>query len=113
MKKPLDYYGLDFVDTYKILTSHWLEFTLIDLATFLEGVQPFFLTLKLRIKKNNNVWFLKSVLGQIVMQLILNIPEIKANGRTFSNKTPHRIGISHTEEAHFLVKNGMQITRHM
>lgn len=28
------------------------------------NVQPFFLTLKLKVKKNNNVWFLKTLVGK-------------------------------------------------
>jgi hypothetical protein len=117
MRKPVDCYSFDVVNTYKTVTSHWPIFTSTDLAAFPEGLHPFFLTLKSRIKKGDNVWFLKilvgkNMLGQTVKQLILNMPEIKANGRNFSNKTPRRIGISRMEEAMVPVEKGMRITGH-
>jgi hypothetical protein len=76
MKKPLDYYSLYVIDTYITLTFHWPIFKPSNIAAFLEGVQLFFLTPKLRTKKNNDVWFLKTPVGknplnQTVKQLML------------------------------------------
>ena len=81
----------DVLKTYKTLTTHWPLFSLDELAIFLSSVQPFFLTLKLKVKKNDNVWFLKilvekNTLGQTVKQIILSTPEIEVKERTFSNK---------------------------
>jgi hypothetical protein len=81
------------------------------------SVQPFFLTPKLKVKKNDDVWFLKTpvgknTLGQTVRQIILSTLGIDPKGRNFSNKTPRRIGISRMEEALVQVEKGMRITGH-
>jgi hypothetical protein len=117
MRKPVDCYSEDVLQTYKTLTAHWPVFNTNELAVFPSSVQPFFLTPKLKIKKNDDVWFLKTpmgknTLGQTVKQIILSTPGIEPKGRTFSNKTPHRIGISRMEEAQVLVEKGMRITGH-
>jgi hypothetical protein len=117
MRKPVDCYSEDVVNTYKTLTAHWPIFCLKELAMYADCVQPFFLTPKSRPKLTNEVWFLKTpvgknTLGQTVKNIILATPEIKANGRIFSNKTPRRIGISRMEEAEVPIDKGMRITGH-
>jgi hypothetical protein len=117
MRKPVDCYSEDVVNTYKTLTAHWPIFTLQELAIFVDCVQPFFLTPKSRPKLTDEVWFLKTpvgknTLGQTVKNIILATPEIKANGRIFSNKIPCRIGISRMEEAQVPIDKGMRITGH-
>jgi hypothetical protein len=117
MRKPIDTYSKDVVNTYKTLVSHWPEFNKKDL----EGkpyysVQPFFLTPKLKVKKNENVWFLntpigKNTLSKICKELIEGAG-IEAKGRVFSNKTPRRIGILRMEDAHVPIEKGMRITGH-
>jgi hypothetical protein len=92
-------------------------FSPADLALFPKSLQPFFLIPKSKTKKIDDVWFLKTpvgknTLGQTVKQLILNTPEIKANGRVFSNKTPRQIAISRMEEALVPVEKKMRITSH-
>ena len=69
-------------------------FNLDELAMFPDSVQPFFLISKLKVKKNDNVWFLKTPIGkntlcQMVKQIILSTLGIEAKGRNFSNKIPH------------------------
>lgn len=91
MRKPVDCYSNDVLETYKTLTAHWPVFSLDELAVFLGSVQPFILTSKLKVKKNENVWFLKipvgkNILGQTVKQIILSTPRIEVKGRHFSNK---------------------------
>jgi hypothetical protein len=93
MRKPVDCYLDDVLQTYKTLTAHWPVFTLEELAVFSGSVQPFFLTPKLKVKKSDNMWFLKTLvgkntLGQKVKQIILATPEIEPKGRNFSNKKP-------------------------
>jgi hypothetical protein len=117
MRKPVDCYSFDVLNTYKTLTSHWPLFSPADLALFPKSLQPFFLIPKSKTKKIDDVWFLKTpvgknTLGQTVKQLILNTPEIKANGRVFSNKTPRQIAISRMEEALVPVEKKMRITSH-
>jgi hypothetical protein len=72
---------------------------------------------KLKPKKNDEVWFLKTlvgknILGQTVKQPILNTPRIGAKGRVLSNKMPHQIGILCMEEAQVPIEKGMRITGH-
>lgn len=91
MQKPMDCYSDDVLKTYKKLTAQWPLFSLDGLAIFLGSVQPLFLTPKLKVKKNDDVWFLKipvgkNILGQTVKQIILNTPGIEVKGRTISNK---------------------------
>jgi hypothetical protein len=117
MHRPVDCYLEDVINTYKTLMAHWPLFSSKDLGVFSDRVQPFFLTPKLKPKKSDGIWFLKTLvgvitLGQIVKQIILSIPGIEANGRNFSNKTPHRIGISRIEEAQVPIDKGMRITSH-
>ena len=117
MRKPVDCYSADVLLTYKTLTAHWPVFNGDELTVFPDSVQPFFLTPKSKLKRNEEVWFLKNpvgknTLGQTVKNIILSTPGIDPKGRTFSNKTPHRIGISRMEEAQVLVEKGMRITGH-
>ena len=117
MRKPVDCYSEDVLQTYKTLTVHWPVFNVDELVVFPNSVQPFFLTPKLKIKNNEDVWFLKTpvgknTLGQTVKQIILSTPGIDPKGRTFSNKTPRHIGISRMEEAQVPVEKGMCITSH-
>jgi hypothetical protein len=118
MRKPVDYYSNDVLETYKTLTAHWPLFSSDDLAVFPGSVQPFFRTPKLKVKKNDDVWFFKTpvgknTLGQTVKQIILSTPGIGSKGRNFSKKMPRRIGISCMEEAMVPVEKGMRITGHM
>ena len=93
MRKPVDTYSKDVVNTYKTLVSHWPEFTAEDLeGKPFNGVQPFFLTPRLKIKKNENVWFLKTAVGKNTLSKIckelIEAAGIDPKGRVFSNKTP-------------------------
>jgi hypothetical protein len=102
---------------YKTITAHWPFFSSDDLAIFAGSVQPIFFTPKLRVKRNDDVWFLKTpigknTLGQMIRSIILSTPGIEPKGRTFSNKTPRRIGISRMEEAQVPIEKGMLITGH-
>jgi hypothetical protein len=116
MRKPVDTYSPDVVKTYKTLVSHWPEFSVEELSVKpYDGVQPFFLTPKLKVKKNDVVWFLKRPVGKNSLSKIckelIEGASIDARGRVFSNKIPRRIRISRMEDAHVLVKKGMR--RHM
>jgi hypothetical protein len=65
MRKSLNTYSLDIIKTYKTLVSHWPEFSMEDLAVKpFDGLQAFFLTSKLKLKKNDTVWFLKTLVGK-------------------------------------------------
>ena len=64
MRKPVDCYSEDVLQTYKTLTVHWPVFNADELVVFPNSVQPFFLTPKLKIKKNEDVWFLKTPVGK-------------------------------------------------
>ena len=62
-------YSEDVLQTYKTLMAHWPVFNADELAVFPNRVQPFFLTPvfltpKLKIKKNKDVWFLKTPVGK-------------------------------------------------
>jgi hypothetical protein len=100
------------------LVSHWPEFSADDLNVKpFDGVQPFFLIPKHKVKMTNTVWFLKTpvgknTLGRICKDLIDGTAGIEANGRVFSNKTPRRIGISQMEDAYIPVEKAMRITGH-
>jgi hypothetical protein len=118
MRKPVDTYSPNVVNTYKVLVSHWPEFSADDLNVKpFNGVQPFFLTPKQKIKTIDTVWFLKTpigknTLGHICKDLIKGIAGIEANVRIFSNKTPRRIGISRIKDAYVPIEKGMRITGH-
>jgi hypothetical protein len=117
IRKHVDTYSKDVVNTYKTLVSHWPLFSAEDLAGKpYYGVQPFFLTPKLKLKKNDDVWFLKIPVGKTSLSKIckelIEGAGIDAKGRVFSNKTPRRIGISRMEDAHVPVEKGMHITGH-
>ena len=117
MRRPVDTYSRDVVSTYKTLVSHWPDFSVEELAGKpFDGVQPFFLTPKLKVKKSDSVWFLKMPVGKNTLSKIckelIEGAGIDAGGRVFSNKTPRRIGISRMEDAHVPVEKGMRITGH-
>jgi hypothetical protein len=117
MRKPIDTYFPYVIRTYKALVSHWPEFSVEELAVKpFDGVQPFFLTPKLKLKSSNSVWFLKTPVGKntlnkICKELIEGVG-IKAKGRVFSNKTPRRIGISRMEAVYVPIEKGMYIMGH-
>jgi hypothetical protein len=80
-------------------------------------LQPLFLTSKSRFKVTDPVWFQKfpvgkNTLGKTVKTLVEGTPSINKEGRTFTNKTPRRIGISRIEEGLVPVEKGMRITGH-
>ena len=81
-----------------------------------DGVQPFFLMLKLKLKSSNSVWFLKILVGKNTLSKIckelIEGAGIKVKGCMFSNKTLQHIGISRMEVAHVLIEKGMRITGH-
>ena len=115
--RPVDTYSPDIVKTYKTLVSHWPEFFVEELVVKpFDVVQPFFLTPKLKVKKSDSVWFLKTPVGKNTLSKIckelIEGARIDAERRVFSNKTPRRIGILRMEDAHVLVKKGMLITGH-
>jgi hypothetical protein len=118
MRKPVDTYSPDVVNTYKVLVSYWPEFSVDDLNVKpFDGVQSFFLTSKQKVKTTDTMWFLKTpvgknILGRICKDLIEGRAGIEANGRVFSNKTSRRIGILRMEDAHVPVEKGMRITSH-
>jgi hypothetical protein len=117
MRKPIDMYSPDVIRTYKALVSHWPEFPVEELAVKpFDGVQPFFLTPKLKLKSSDYVWFLKTPIGKNTLSKIckelIEGAGIEAKGCEFSNKTPRRIGISKMEVALVPVEKGMRITGH-
>jgi hypothetical protein len=64
-------YSPDVIRTYKALISHWLEFSVEELAVKpFDGVQPFFLTPKLKLKSSDSVWFLKTPVGKNTLNKI-------------------------------------------
>ncbi|KAG0593937.1 hypothetical protein M758_UG033200 [Ceratodon purpureus] len=76
-----------------------------------------FLMLKLKIKKNDIVWFQprpvgKNTLCHMVKNLIESTLGIDIAGCKFSNKTPHRMDITWMEEVHILSEKGMAVTGH-
>ena len=76
-----------------------------------------FLVPKPKIKKLDSVWFLKSPvgknpLGKTVKSLVEGTPEINSVGRSFTNKTARRIGITRMEEGMVPVEKGMLVTGH-
>jgi hypothetical protein len=117
MQKPVDMYSPDVIRTYKAVVSHWPEFSAEELAVKpFNGIQPFFLTPKLKLKSSDSVWFLKTpveknTLSKICKELIEGAG-IEAKGRMFSNKIPRRIGISRMEATHVPIEKGMRITGH-
>jgi hypothetical protein len=102
-----------------ILVSYWLEFSAEDLRVKpFDGVKPFLLTLKLKLKRDDSIWFLKTPIGKnslsrICKDLIEGTTRIKSKGCIFSNKTPRYIGILRMKHAQFPVEKGICITRHM
>lgn len=78
---------------------------------------PVFLMPKLKIKRNDIVWFQprpvgKNTLCHMVKNLIESTPGIDLAGRMFTNKTPRRMGITRMEEAHIPSEKGMAVTGH-
>jgi hypothetical protein len=76
-----------------------------------------FLVPKPKFRSTDQVWFLKSPvgknpLGRTVKALVEGTERINKEGRTFTNKTPRRIGISRMEEGLVPVEKGMRITGH-
>jgi hypothetical protein len=113
--KPVDTYSKDMVNNNKTLVSHWPEFSAEDLAEKpFYDVQPFFLTPKLKLKKNNDVWFLKTPMGKNSLSKIckelIEGAGIEAMDWVFSNKAPRHIGILRMEDAHVPIEQGMRIT---
>lgn len=81
----------------------------LDVKPF-DGVQPFFLTSKLKLKKNDTMWFMKTRVGKnsltkICKDLIEGVG-IDAKGQAFSKKIPCKIGISKIKDAHIPLKKG-------
>jgi hypothetical protein len=117
MYKLVDGYNCDVVNTFKTLVSYWLVFTKDDLASCKNHMQSFFLTPHYRIKKNDHVWFPKTLLGKeklgnIVKCLVEGTPVIATNGHAFLNKMQRRLGMSQMDDALVHVKKRMQITSH-
>jgi hypothetical protein len=99
MRKPIDTYSPDVSRSYKALASHWPEFSVEELVVKpFDGVQPFFLTPKLKLKNSESVWFLKTLVGKNKLSKIckelIEGAGIEAKGRVLSNKIPRHIGIS-------------------
>ena len=117
LRRPVDCYCVDVILTYKTLISHWPSFTSEEIAQFPNRSQPLFLTPKSKFKIADPVWFQKSpvgknTLGKTVKALVDGTPGISKEGRTFTNKTPRRIGITRMEESLVPVEKGMRITGH-
>ena len=71
MRKPVDMYSLDVIRTYKVLVSHWLEFSIEELAMKpFNGIHHFFLTPKLKLKSSDSVWFLKTLVEKNTLSKI-------------------------------------------
>jgi hypothetical protein len=73
---------------------------------------------KLKFKNCDQVWFLKSHVGEdplerTVKMLVESTLRINTKGLTFINKTLRHIGITRMEEGMVSVEKGMRITRHM
>jgi hypothetical protein len=112
MRREVDCYCDDVVNTYKILSLHWPSFS-VD--SFKNRQQPLFL-IPMKVKKGDSVWFLKKAVGKnalgATMRTVVEAAGIDKRGRIITNKTMRRIGISQMEEAGVLVEKGMRITGH-
>jgi hypothetical protein len=76
-----------------------------------------FLVPKPKFKISDQVWFLKFLVGKLLLgktvkTLVEGHLEIKTEGRTFTNKIARPIGITRIEEGLVLVEKGMRITSH-
>jgi len=118
MRKHVDVYCKDVVDTFKILKSHWPLFTKKKLEEKFDGQpHPVFLQPKARVKKGDQVWFQKSAIGRNTLGkscklLIEATPGIHHNGRVFTNKTTRRMAITRMEEGLVPAEKAMKITGH-
>ena len=113
----MDCYCKDVILTYKTLISHWPTFNAEEIAQFPNRSQLLFLTPKSKFKVTDSAWFQKSpvgknTLGKTVKTLVEGTPGISKEGRTFTNKTPRRIGITQMEEGLVPVEKGMRIIGH-
>ena len=79
MPQPINCYCPDLLATYKALRSHWLRMSQKDLLKF-DGVQPVFLRPKMKLKKNNDVWFLKMAVGKNTLDIVVKLLIEEANG---------------------------------
>jgi hypothetical protein len=115
MRREVDCYCDDVVNTYKILSHHWPSFSVDDLDSFKNRQQPLFLIPR-KDKKGDSVWFLKKAVDKnaldTTMRTVVEAVGIDKRGRIITNKTMWRIGISRMEEAGVPVEKGMRITGH-
>lgn len=116
MRRPVDCFSADVVETYKILSSHWPSFSRDELEVLFKGShQPLFLVPK-KVKAGDDVWFLKKPVGKNslggTMKMLVESAGIDPRGRVITNKMMRRIGISRMEEAGVPVEKGMRITGH-
>ena len=117
MRQPINCYCPDLVATYTALRSHWPSMSQKDLLKF-DGVQPVFLRPKMKLKKNDDVWFLKTAvgkntLGTIIVKLLLEeTPGINVGDRVFTNKSARRLGVTRMEESLVPIEKSMRMTGH-
>jgi hypothetical protein len=115
MQRPVKCFSMDVVRMYKILSSHWPQFSHEELEVLFRGSQPLFLVPK-KVKISEDIWFLKKVVEKNTlggtMRTLVEAVGIETKGRVITNKTMCHIGISCMEEAGIPVEKGMRITGH-
>jgi len=117
LRKPIDCYQHDLINTFKEMMMHRPIFSHENLAKFEGEPEPLFLQPKLKIKRKDNIWFLKKAVGKntlakVTLSLIEQTEGIIIGNRRFSNKSARRIGISRMEESLVHVEKGMMTTGH-
>ena len=116
MHRPINCFLSDVVATYRILSSHWPQFSNEELGVLFKGSQQLLFLIPKKIKKEDEVWSLKKLVGKNVMggtiRMLAKIIGIDTRGRIITNKTMYKIGISRMEEVGVPVEKGMRITCH-
>ena len=95
------------------MMQHWPQFTDSDLKAFGGMPPPLFLRLKLKVKKSDNVWYLKTPMGRNNLEGVTKLMAQSANiDKNVSNKTGRHIGTTRMEQALVPVNVACERTGH-
>ena len=112
-RKPVDCYDENIILTYRILMQHRPQFTDADLRAFGSMPAPLFLRPKLKFKKSDNIWFLKTAVGRNMLVGVTKLLAQSANiDKNVTNKTGRHIGMTCMEQAFVPVNVACERTGH-
>ena len=93
--------------------QHRPQFTDADLGAFGGMPTPLFLRPKLKFKKSDNKWFLKTAVGRNMLEGVTKLLAQSANiVKNVTNKTGRHIGTTRMEQALVSVNVAYERTRH-